>query len=91
MDEIVLPCLCQPVPFTQVVLLTAMQYPRNEKQEENRALYLNEAEPEEGDPAEDPVADEPKPKNNIYLIVQILQGGAMADELHNDQFVSKGL
>merc|ERR1711899_362872 len=34
--------LCQLVPFAQVVLLTAMEFLRDEKQEENQALENNQ-------------------------------------------------
>merc|ERR1711899_506516 len=39
--------LCQLVPFVQVVLLTAMEYLRNEEQEENQCLEREESQSKE--------------------------------------------
>merc|ERR1711928_86608 len=52
--------LCQLVPFAQVVLLTAMEYLREEEQEESQSL--EEEEFETIKPAKDDEEDEPKPK-----------------------------
>ena len=58
--------LCQLVPFAQVVLLTAIEYLREEEQEDSLSLEREEFETIK--PAKDDEEDEPKPKKAWVML-----------------------